>query len=104
MKASGFDRLSFAKSVKDIVREIPEGMVLTYGDVAALAGSPSHSRLVGRILSMIGMESEIPCHRVVNVEGRPAPHWPSQGTLLRMEGVKFNKWGRVVMSEHRWVP
>ena len=92
------------QAVKEIVAAIPEGMVATYGDVAALAGEPTHARQVGKILGAIGMESEIPCHRVVNSEGRPAPHWLEQRLLLQREGVTFRSNGNVDMKRHRWHP
>ncbi|MDE6056992.1 MAG: MGMT family protein [Muribaculaceae bacterium] len=83
------DTVEFARTVREIVAAIPPGKVATYGDVAALAGAPSHARLVGKILGCIGMDSDIPCHRVVNCQGRPAPHWISQAALLRDEGVEI---------------
>ncbi len=96
--------VEFAKAVREIVAAIPEGKVATYGDVAALAGAPSHSRLVGKILGAIGMDSPIPCHRVVNASGRPAPHWLSQTARLSQEGVTFRSNGNVDLSLHRWYP
>lgn len=96
--------IEFNKSVKEIVRNIPEGKVLTYGDLASLAGEPYYSRQVGKILGAIGFDSDIPCHRVVNVQGRTAPHWLSQIELLKREGVKFNKSNLVIMKDHRWHP
>lgn len=104
MKPSIEDRLAFVKSVEDVVRAIPRGFVLSYGDVAALAGYPSHARLVGRILADFGFDSDIPCHRVVNVNGRPAPHWLEQIPLLKSEGVTFMKDNNVNMRIHRWHP
>ena len=98
------DTVEFAKSVRQIVAAIPKGKVATYGDVAALAGSPVHSRLVGKILGAIGMDSPIPCHRVVNAAGRIAPHWLSQEALLKAEGVTFRANGCVNLSIHRWLP
>lgn len=104
MKRSIEDRIAFVKSVGEVVCAIPKGYVLTYGDVAALAGWPSHARLVGKILGDFGFDSEIPCHRVVNVQGRPAPHWLEQTPLLKAEGVVFKKDGSVDMRNHRWHP
>lgn len=92
----------FAKDVIEVVRSIPKGKVLTYGDVATLAGCPTHARQVGQILGNVGMNSEVPCHRVVNSLGRPAPHWHSQQRLLESEGVTFSKSSRVNMKLHRW--
>lgn len=96
------DSMDFAREVEAVVNAIPVGRVLTYGDVAALAGLPSHARQVGKILGCFGFESEVPCHRVVNFEGRLAPHWPEQIDLLKAEGVTFTRSGFVDMKRHRW--
>lgn len=96
--------MDFVRDVEEVVRAIPAGKVLTYGDVAALAGQPSHARQVGKILGCFGFESDIPCHRVVNVVGRTAPHWPEQVNLLKAEGVTFTKSHCVNMKLHRWDP
>lgn len=98
------DSVEFAKTVREIVRAIPRGKVATYGDVAALAGHPSHSRLVGRVLACIGMDSDVACHRVVNCQGRTAPHWQLQAPRLRAEGVTFKRNGCVDMTLHHWNP
>lgn len=98
------DITEFSRGVRQIVKAIPSGYVLSYGDVAALAGSPAHARLAGRILGAIGFNSEIPCHRVVTAAGRTAPHWPTQTALLRQEGVTFLSSGNVDMRKHRWHP
>lgn len=96
--------MDFVREVEAVVNAIPVGKVLTYGDVAALAGQPSNARQVGKILGCFGFESEVPCHRVVNFEGRTAPHWPEQIDLLKREGVIFTKAGFVDMGVHRWNP
>lgn len=96
--------MEFARDVREVVCAIPRGMVLTYGDVAALAGEPTQSRLVGKILGAMGFDSDVPCHRVVNFKGRTAPHWISQTALLQAEGVKFCANGLVDMKRHRWQP
>lgn len=94
----------FTLDVIQIVSAIPPGKVLTYGDVAALAGFPSYARLVGKILGAIGTTSDVPCHRVVNSRGRTAPHWLGQSALLRAEGVTFLPSGLIDMKCHRWHP
>ncbi len=99
-----FDGVEFAKGVRDVVRAVPAGMVLTYGEVAVLAGWPGRARMVGRILGAIGMDSDVPCHRIVNAQGRIAPHWPSQRQLLESEGVAFTSSGLVDMPRHHWHP
>ena len=94
----------FRDDVLNIVSQIPCGRVTTYGLIAVLAGWPSHSRLVGRILRYTPGAEELPCHRVVNKEGRPAPGWSRQRTLLEEEGVRFKANGNVDMTRHLWEP
>ena len=59
---------SFRKNVLDIVRRIPAGIVLTYGDVARQAGNPRAARAVGAILRA-NHDPAIPCHRVIRRDG-----------------------------------
>lgn len=94
----------FGKDVLNIVSQIPCGMVTTYGHIAALAGWPSHSRMVGRTLRYTPGAEMLPCHRVVNKEGRTAPGWSRQRTLLEEEGVTFKSNGHVDMQRHLWEP
>ena len=90
--------------VLNIVSQIPRGMVTTYGHIAALAGWPSHSRMVGRTLRYTPGAEQLPCHRVVNIEGRTAPGWSRQRPLLEEEGVCFKANGRVDMKRYLWEP
>ena len=53
----------------EVVRRIPAGRVLTYGDVAALAGLPGHARLVGYALHALPPGTTVPWHRVINARG-----------------------------------
>ena len=95
----------FGEDVLNIVAQIPRGMVTTYGDIAALAGWPSHARMVGgRTLRYSPGAAELPCHRVVNKEGRTAPGWSKQRVLLEEEGVRFKPNGHVDMGRHQWEP
>ncbi len=61
---------TFSQKVYSVVKKIPKGQTLTYGDVAMLAGSPGASRAVGNILS-INYDPKIPCHRMVRSDGKP---------------------------------
>ena len=91
-------------SVYRLVEAIPEGKVLTYGEIAALLGRPRNARLVGRILSQTPPGRETPCHRVVNARGETAPGWAEQAELLRREGVFFRPDGRVDRKRSGWRP
>ena len=94
----------FGEDVLNIVSQIPYGKVTTYGYIAALAGWPSHSRMVGRTLRYSPEAELLPCHRVVNKEGRTAPGWSRQRTLLEEEGVSFKANGHVDMEKYLWIP
>ena len=94
----------FRDDVLNIVGQIPRGRVTTYGTIAALAGWPSHSRMVGRTLRYTPGAEALPCHRVVNIAGRTAPGWGQQRTLLEREGVGFKENGHVDMARFLWVP
>lgn len=88
--------------VLSIVEEIPKGKVVTYGQLAYLAGKPKNSRLVGKILSMSNFYGEYPCHRVVNSNGRIAPYFIEQKQLLENEGVTFKNETCVDLKKHKW--
>lgn len=94
----------FQAAVLNIVRQIPRGRVTTYGTIAAWAGWPSHSRMVGRTLRYSPEAQSLPCHRVVNAAGRTAPGWASQRTMLEAEGVRFLRNGHVDMKHFLWQP
>jgi len=94
----------FRDDVLNIVSQIPYGKVTTYGHIASLAGWPSHSRMVGRTLRYTPGAELIPCHRVVNKEGRTAPGWSRQRFLLEQEGVEFKANGHVDMCSFLWEP
>ena len=95
---------TFCNDVLNIVSQIPSGRVTTYGHIAALAGWPSHSRMVGRTLRYTPGAALLPCHRVVNNVGRTAPGWSRQRPLLEAEGVTFKANGPVNMKVHLWEP
>lgn len=90
--------------VYNIVAQIPTGYVLTYGCIAELAGWPRHARLVGRALKHAPKHLGLPCHRVVNSQGRTAPGWAEQVELLRQEGVAFRPNGLIDLSTSLWHP
>ena len=72
--------------ITEVIRSLREGEVVTYGDIAADAGYPKLSRLVGRLLAE--SDEELPWWRVVNAAGRLVPgHEREQASLLREEGV-----------------
>jgi methylated-DNA-protein-cysteine methyltransferase-like protein len=89
--------------ILDVIRSLREGEVVTYGDIAADAGYPKLSRLVGRLLALGGgsendqdePDEELPWWRVVNAAGRLVPgNEREQAAQLRAEGVEVRE-GRV---------
>lgn len=96
------DKKALYDDVYNIVSQIPPGKVLTYGQIAILAGWPRHSRMVGRALRDVPEDLHLPCHRVVNANGRTAPGWVEQRMLLQAEGVAIRGNGTVDLREHLW--
>ena len=85
-----------AERVREIILAIPVGSVLSYGEVAALAGVPN-ARHVGWLLSEDGQD--LPWHRVLRADGTPTPHLAAeQLARLRAEGVTVVN-GRVSRSQ-----
>jgi len=80
-------------AIYEIVAEIPKGRVLSYGDVAKLAGI-KNPRWVGRAMHANTNPQEVPCHRVVHGDGTLAPQYAfggknAQKQRLLDEGVEF---------------
>ena len=88
------------EKIYEVVKKIPKGKVATDGKVAMLAGNPRWARVVGYALHVNTDSGTIPCHRVVNREGRVAPGFAFGGEgiqrqLLEAEGIIFDKDGRI---------
>ncbi len=101
--------MNFYAIVYDIVKQIPLGKVASYGQIALLAGSPRASRAVGYALHCNPDPAHIPCHRVVNRQGRLAEAFVFGGAdeqkhrLLR-EGVTFIDDRHVDLKTCLWSP
>jgi methylated-DNA-protein-cysteine methyltransferase related protein len=100
---------SFFHRVRVIVESIPRGKVVTYGQVAALAGNPRGARMVGWALASMPNHVHVPWQRVINAQGRISFPEDSdthrrQRTMLETEGVQFGKTGRVDMARYQWQP
>ena len=97
---SVFDR------IYNVVSQIPKGKVATYGQVAQLAGNKRWARVVGYALHNNPDQSKIPCHRVVNRDGKVAKAFVFGGEneqirLLLNEGVEVVE-GKVDLEKYRW--
>lgn len=93
---------AFRREVHEVVALIPSGRVTTYGEIAALLGKPQCSRMVGKALKGVSEELHLPCHRVVNAQGRLVPGWEEQRQLLQAEGVCFKQNDSVDITRFRW--
>lgn len=95
------------EKIYEQVKKIPEGKVASYGQIAMLAGNPHWSRVVGYALHVNPEPGVIPCHRVVQKNGRVAKGFAFGGEnvqrdLLESEGVTFIDETRVDMIKHQW--
>ena len=102
MKAE--QRAQVFSEVYELVSQIPLGRVATYGDIAKIVGV--NPRYVGYTLHHNPLPGKIPCHRVVNSEGRVATNFAfgggkSQQQLLESEGVSF-KADRLSLARYRY--
>ncbi|MGF1514050.1 MAG: MGMT family protein [Elainellaceae cyanobacterium] len=103
--------MSSYDAIYQVVRQIPQGKVATYGQIADLAGLPGRARLVGYALHRVDApDSEIPWHRVINVKGEISYSAMRRGgdylqrALLEQEGVEFTTAGRVNFRQYLWRP
>jgi methylated-DNA-protein-cysteine methyltransferase related protein len=100
------DRL-YRERVYRIVRRIPAGRVMTYGQIAYMLGEGYTPRTVGFV--MHGSDDQTPWHRVINSQGRCSTGQvvlPSdkQQRMLEREGVKFDDSGRCDLETFLWRP
>lgn len=96
----------FHARVHAVVRRVPAGFVTTYGDVAAVLGSPRVARHVGWALSAL-TDDDVPWHRVINAQGRISARGDTgratlQQSLLEAEGVEFSETGRLDLERFRY--
>ncbi|MGP4079527.1 MGMT family protein [Pseudalkalibacillus sp. R45] len=98
----------FTEKVITIIQNIPAGKVMTYGQIARLAGSPRGARQVVRILHTMSQAYELPWHRVINAKGEIAIKDEQQRNLqltaLEQEGIKLSAQDKVDLSVYRYEP
>ncbi|MBD3259560.1 methylated-DNA--[protein]-cysteine S-methyltransferase [Candidatus Woesearchaeota archaeon] len=99
--------MGFFEQVYAVVRRIPKGRVVTYGQIAQFLGKPRMSRQVGWALHANTDPENIPCRRVVNRSGRCAAGFAGGGELkqrelLEKEGIVFEKDGSISLEKYRW--
>lgn len=91
--------------IYSIVKKIPKGKVLTYGTVAKLSHR-NNPRLVGRVLHNNPNPALIPCHRVVNYQGRVSKNYAFGGGKAQLEKLQEEgvvvKNGRIDLGQSLW--
>lgn len=97
----------YRERVYRIVRKIPVGRVMTYGQLAEILGEGYTARTIGFV--MHGSDDKTPWHRVLNAQGACStgrvvlPH-DKQQRMLEAEGVSFNERGRCELQTYLWIP
>ena len=88
----------YTKKVIKIIKSIPKGKTMSYGDIAKTAGKNRGAREVSRILHSCSEKYGLPWHRVINSQGKislPGEAGQFQREMLEQEGVRFEKSGRI---------
>lgn len=98
----------FTERVIQLIAAIPEGKVMTYGQIAALAGSPRAARQVVRILHSMSMKHKLPWHRVINSKGeigiQEEEGFQTQVLFLESEGVEIIGARRIDLETYQHWP
>lgn len=98
---------SYRERVYALVRDIPPGKVMTYGQIAVILGEGYTARTVGYV--MHGADDGVPWQRVINSQGKCSTGRLTipldlQRELLEAEGVVFSESGKCSLKEFRWFP
>jgi methylated-DNA-protein-cysteine methyltransferase-like protein len=98
------DDLTPFERIKIVIKAIPYGEVMGYGEVGEAAGFPRAARTVTWVLKTSSEKDGLPWHRVVNKQRRIAIRNPDghhlQRALLESEGWKFDETGKMHRPEH----
>jgi methylated-DNA-protein-cysteine methyltransferase-like protein len=93
----------FTAKVISIIKNIPEGHVMTFGQVARMAGSPRAARQVVRILHSLSRKHQLPWHRVINARGEIGlKDIGEQKFLLEAEGVEVSQSGSIPLEKYQF--
>ena len=97
--------MEIKEKVYELLRRIPKGKVVTYGQIADCLGNRKLSRVVGNILHNNPEPIITPCHRVVNAKGEVAANFGFGGgevqrRLLQEEGIIFEPDGRIDLKKY----
>ena len=107
LQPGGVDSPRYRERIYEIVRRIPRGRVMTYGQIAELLGEGYTARTVGSV--MHAANEQDPWQRVINAQGacstgRVILPPDRQQRMLEEEGVRFDARGRCDLGTYRWTP
>ncbi len=94
------------RRIHDLIRQVPRGRVVSYGQVARIVGAAT-PRIVG--FALRAAPDDVPWQRVVNVKGEVSARTAGDGAhtqraILESEGVRFDARGRIDWAEFGWLP
>lgn len=97
----------YREQVYEIVRQIPKGRVMTYGQIAEILGEGYTARTVG--YAMHSSPDGVPWQRVINSQGKCSTGRMTmpvnlQQSMLESEGIKFSDSGQCDLERYRWFP
>ena len=100
-------RPNFYDAVYRVVRKIPRGKVMTYGQIATILGAPRAARAVG--YAMRAAPKKVPWQRVINRMGQISARGDVerpiiQKLMLEAEGVVFDETESCDLTRYRWEP
>lgn len=98
----------FTQRSIEIIQHIPPGKVMTYGQIARLAGSPRGARQVVRILHSMSEKYHLPWHRVINAKGEIGLQDDESSNVQRLflqsEGVEVQRGRSIDLDEYQYHP
>lgn len=99
---------SFTERAIELIKNIPVGRVMTYGQIANLSGSPRAARQVVRILHSMSNKHQLPWHRVINSKGeigiQDDESFQEQVLSLQAEGVEISNLRFINLSKYQYIP
>jgi len=89
-----------------VLKSVPVGKVVTYGQLADLCGMPNGARAIARALKGLPKDTQVAWHRVINSKGQislPEPGYQEQKARLETEGIVFlNR--SIDLTHYQWKP
>lgn len=97
------------EAIYQALQQVPYGKVVTYGQLASLAGLGRAARVVGTTLKKLPKDSKLPWYRVINAQGKISfpedhPSYKRQRLRLLEEGIYFGKNGKIDLNTFLWQP